>query len=64
MMNESKIQLSAEEWQLVQNSGWILTKHRIIGKVYQLFGHLADDMRADGLPPAGLPEEVAGGEEG
>ena len=58
MMNASKIQLSAEEWQLVQNSDWILTKHRIIGKVYQLFGLLADDMRAGGPAPAGLPETV------
>ena len=58
MMNASKIQLSAEEWQLVQNSDWILTKHAIIGKVYQLFGQLADHMRAGGQPPAALPEAV------
>ena len=41
----SKIQLSAEEKQLVSNSGWILTKHRIIEKVYHLFGNLSDQMQ-------------------
>src|ERR1700712_1654938 len=40
-----KIQLSAEEKQLVSNSDWILTKHRIIEKVYHLFGSLSDQMQ-------------------
>ena len=41
----TKIQLSAEEMQLVANSEWILTKHRIIEKVYQLFGSLSAKMQ-------------------
>ena len=40
-----KIQLSAEEMQLVCNREWILTKHRIIEKVYQLFGSLSAKMQ-------------------
>lgn len=44
-MDTSKIQLSAEEMQLVNNSGWILTKHRIIEKVYLLFGRLSVQMQ-------------------
>ena len=40
-----KIQLSAAEMQLVKNSGWILTKHRIIEKVYHLFGNLTGQMQ-------------------
>lgn len=44
-MDTSKIQLSADEMQLVSNSAWILTKHRIIEKVYLLFGHLSDQMQ-------------------
>ncbi|MEO5592238.1 MAG: hypothetical protein ABIR15_03510 [Chitinophagaceae bacterium] len=44
-MNISKIQLSAEELQLVTNSEWILTKHRIIEKVYQLFGTISGQMQ-------------------
>ena len=44
-MDTSKIQLSAEEMQLVSNSAWILTKHRIIEKVYRLFGDCAAEMQ-------------------
>lgn len=40
-----KIQLSAEEMQLVTNSDWILTKHRVIEKVYVLFGQLSEQMQ-------------------
>lgn len=42
-MNKAKIQLSAFEMDLVQNSSWILTKRVIIDKVYKLFGLLAED---------------------
>lgn len=42
----TKIQLSEEEMQLVNNPAWILTKHRIIEKVYQLFGSLSAQMQA------------------
>ncbi len=45
-MNDiSKLTLSDEEQQLVNNSDWILTKHLIIGKVYLLFGNLAAVMK-------------------
>lgn len=45
-MNDiSKLTLSDEEQQLVNNSDWILTKHLIIGKVYLLFGNLAATMK-------------------
>jgi len=57
-MDESKIQLSAEEWQLLQNSGWILTKHAVIDKVYQLFGQVAHGMQQQLQAPHRLPEAV------
>jgi hypothetical protein len=44
-MSDSKIQLSEEEMLLVQNSGWILTKHSVIDKVYRLFGNLSERMQ-------------------
>lgn len=45
-MNDiSKLTLSDEEQQLVNNSDWILTKHVIIDKVYHLFGNLAATMK-------------------
>ena len=40
MNTETKIHLSKLEMELVQNREWILTKHAIINKVYQLFGEL------------------------
>ncbi len=40
-MDEAKIQLSREEMELVQNAEVLLTKQRIIGKVYNLFGEMA-----------------------
>ncbi len=57
-MDDSKIRLSPEEWQLVQNSAWILTKHAVIDKVYRLFGHLAQHMQQLLAQPHGLPEAV------
>ena len=44
-MDASKIQLSAEEMQLVTNSAWILTKHRVIEKVYRIFGNVSEQMQ-------------------
>jgi|GEM_PF-97095 len=45
-MNEnSKIELSASEMELVCNKEWILTKLIIIDKVYQLFGALSKQMQ-------------------
>ena len=38
MNAETKITLSAKELELVCNTDWILTKHAIIHKVYDLFG--------------------------
>jgi len=40
MNTKTKIHLSKLETELVQNREWILTKHVIINKVYQLFGEL------------------------
>ncbi|MFT3932982.1 MAG: hypothetical protein QM726_05140 [Chitinophagaceae bacterium] len=53
-----KIQLSTEEMQLVSNSHWILTKHRIIEKVYHLFGNLSEQMQSALQVPGILPEAV------
>lgn len=41
MNQQPKLILSDEELQLVVNTGWILTKHEIVRKVYELFGLLA-----------------------
>lgn len=46
MNHESKLTLSDEELQLVNDTGWILTKHTIIGKVYAMFGALAEMFKA------------------
>ncbi len=67
----TKIQLSAEEMQLVRNSEWILTKHRIIEKVYVLFGSLSSQMQSymqerEHLLPAQvlqLPPKISKGEQ-
>ena len=54
----SKLMLSDEEQQLVNNSGWILTKRIIIDKINRLFGFLCESQQAviekekDWLPPA------------
>jgi hypothetical protein len=44
MMDVAKIQLSREELELVQNAELLLTKNRIIGKVYEMFALLIDDI--------------------
>jgi hypothetical protein len=44
-MQSSKIQLSAEELAMVQDSHWLLTKNKILGTVTELFGELAGIMR-------------------
>ncbi len=54
----SKLMLSDEEQQLVNNPGWILTKRIIIDKINRLFGFLCESQQAviekekDWLPPA------------
>ncbi len=45
MNEETKITLSERELNLVCNTEWILTKHIIIEKVYQLFGTTANSMQ-------------------
>ena len=45
MESNTKIQLSAVEMDLVNNTGWIIAKHDIIKKVYVLFGDLTELMR-------------------
>jgi hypothetical protein len=44
-MGATKIMLSEDELQLVQNSGWILTKNAIIEKVYAMFGNIAHELQ-------------------
>lgn len=69
-MNASKVQLSEEEIQLVTNSGWLLTKNAIIGKVYALFGEMASDLelkigsKRDNLPAevTAIPPKISRGE--
>lgn len=45
MTEGAKIYLSNKELELVCNSEWIFTKHKIIAKVYQLFGKMAPYMQ-------------------
>ncbi len=56
-MNAAKIQLSEEELQLVQNAAWVLTKNKIIQKVYDLFGILSEEMKT-ALEQVPMPEEI------
>jgi hypothetical protein len=59
MSNGSKLILSDEELQLVNDSAWILTKRVIIDKVYQLFGNLSEHIKRS-LEISELPAEVKG----
>ena len=45
MNEEAKIQLSAREMELVNNTEWIFTKQLIIEKVYHLLGQLHHDFK-------------------
>lgn len=54
----AKIQLSAEELELVQDAGWLLTKNKVIDKVFALFGEVAHNVRDIVLPTSVLPDEV------
>src|SRR5258706_3710930 len=47
MKDITKIQLSAEERDLVTNSEWILTKHRVVKKVYEMFGEVNEMMKQE-----------------
>ncbi|HTE07562.1 MAG TPA: hypothetical protein VK628_02290 [Flavitalea sp.] len=44
-MPENNYQLTDLESSLVRDKEWILAKHRIIEKVYQLFGNLSEQLR-------------------
>jgi len=45
MTGKTKILISQPELELVMNGQWILTKTRIINKVYELFAELAEDLK-------------------
>jgi hypothetical protein len=45
MSNPSKLQLSAEESAMVQDSHWLLTKNTIMQKAYLLFGEAATHLQ-------------------
>ena len=47
MQESSKVSLSAFEQQLVTDANWILTKNRIIEKVYLLFGNLSEQYKLE-----------------
>lgn len=49
MQESSKVSLSAFEQQLVTDANWILTKNRIIEKVYLLFGNLSEQYKPEPL---------------
>jgi hypothetical protein len=49
MQESAKVSLSAFEQQLVTDASWILTKNRIIEKVYLLFGNLSEQYRQEPL---------------
>ncbi|MES1219171.1 MAG: hypothetical protein ABUT20_26940 [Bacteroidota bacterium] len=59
-MNRAKIHLSEEELQLLQNAEWVLTKNKIISKVYDLFGMVAEQMQTI-IQSEPLPEGIAAG---
>ncbi len=40
-----KVQLSAKEFELVNDAGWFLTKQSIIDKVYTIFGAISEEER-------------------
>ena len=41
-MSSTKVTLSPKELELVNDTGWILTKNAVIAKVYTLFGQLSE----------------------
>ena len=66
-MNNTKIQFSENELNIATDKAFILTKNRIIEKVYNLFGLLADrytKLAAQTLPPEVLnaPPKISRGE--
>lgn len=67
-----KLTLSAEERELVRNSGWIHAKHRIIETVVRLFGAVHEKQRTitefvrheenNGYDPMAVPAKISRGE--
>ena len=57
MQDSANVSLSAFEQQLVADAEWILTKNRIIEKVYVLFGKLSEQYKAHS-PLQQLPAET------
>ena len=55
-MNRANVNLSDKELLMVTDTDWILTKHHIIAKVYNLFGDLSTAYQALNLPE--IPAEV------
>lgn len=68
MRPQSKLTLSDEELQLVSSTGWILTKHAVTSKLYDLFGELSEKYkvvcRQEWLPAAatGVSPKISKGE--
>ncbi len=58
-MSYAKVTLSPKELELVNNADWILTKNHIIGKVYDLFGELANHYRQEFTTYKSFQDEVA-----
>jgi hypothetical protein len=58
-MNAAKIQFSQEEMDLLISPGWLLTKNRIIEKLYGFFGEQSKKLQALFAASANqLPEEI------
>jgi hypothetical protein len=53
-MSTPKIQLSQEELEMVQDTHWLLTKNKILEKVFAVFGALAEEMR-EAITKADIP---------
>lgn len=57
MQEKANVSLSAFEQQLVSDPAWILTKNRIIEKVYLLFGYLSEQYKRNASAQA-LPAVI------
>jgi hypothetical protein len=59
MNKRANLQLSSEQRDLVNNTRWILTKHEIIKKVYEMFGEISEMMKKEVLQNTYLfPEDL------
>ena len=60
MMNlPAKLHLSAQELELLNNKEWILTRHTITRKVYDMFGSVNEELKAEAEPYKYLfPENI------